>query len=405
MSAPRPRKRLLVVNHATTLGGASLSLEHILKSIDTSVFDISIYCRSDRPDFALHLESLGFDVIFGGSGPTPFAHFSGAEFPAVSLSAFANVARILRDCMNISRVLSKRYDLVIVNSMTLFWVGRLARRHGSRTAMFHRETFIRGRFGLRTRLIKHEILHGFDGVAYISEYERIAAGDFRASSSVISDKVDPSAYADIDRRQARRALGIPDGYYVLYLGGASRLKGPDTILRALELIDQKASLIFLGAESAQDMSREGSDRGSRLRFNADEYGMLLRRLAKSEKLQERVLFRAASADVNLYYLASDLVVFPSSRPHQARPIYEAGVAQRLLVLSDFPNTKEFARDGVNCVEFPPGDAAALARRVNDAVRHPGRVHELIRENRRLTLLNHNIANLRGEVEHFLRGVL
>jgi len=404
MSVPRPRKRLLVLNHATTLGGASLSLEHILKSIDTSEFDISVYCRSDRQDFALHLESLGFNVIYGGSGPTPFAHFSGAEFPAFSVSAIANVARILRDCVGISRVLSKRFDLVIVNSMTLFWVGRLARSYGSRTAMFHRETFIRGRFGLRTGLIRHELLHGFDGVAYISEFDRSAAGDFRAASTVISDKVDPSAYADIGRRQARRHLGIPDGYYVLHLGGASRLKGPDTILRALELIDQEVSLIFLGAESSQDMSREGSYRGSRLRSHADDYGKLLQRLANSATLKERVLFRAASSDVNLYYLASDLVVFPSSSPHQARPIYEAGAARRLILLSDFPNTKEFARDGVNCVEFPPGDASALARRVNEAVRDPRMMQGLIQENLRLTLLNHDVAKLSGEVDRFLRGV-
>lgn len=398
------RKRLLIVNHATSIGGASVSLEHILRSIDGTEWEVTVYCKSDRSDFADRLESLGYRVVRGGTAPTPFAHFSGSEFVGWSISAIANYVRILRDCVRIWRVLVRGFDLVLVNSMTLFWVGRIAGTLGIRAGCFHRETLVNGRWGLRTGLIKRELLHAFHGVAYISKFDQAQVGDSRRTSVVMTDKVDLGLYADVSRAEARRILGLPEGFLVLYLGGMGSLKGPDVILRAVAMMDPRISLIFMGASSLWDhvdvsLRRVGGN--SCERRYVDE----LRDIIESPLMRGRVLFRPGDDSVHLYYIASDLVVFPSSVPHQGRPVYESGAAKRVLVISDFDETKEFAQSGANCIEFPPGDSRTLADCVNAVFRNPSAFVELTDENWRRTNISHDLRTLPREVSEFLGGLM
>lgn len=379
-----------MISHSTKLGGASISLLHLLEAIDGDEFKISIYCRSDDPEFADRLEALGYHVIRGGSSPTPFAHFSGAEFPATSRSAMANLFRILRDSLRLCLVLTRGFDVVLANSMTLFWVGRIAGLFGCDTGLFHRETFVHGRWGFRAHAIKHELMHSFAGVAYISEFDRNQVGDDRPSSMVITDKVDLTLYASIGRSEARATLGLPERFTVLYLGGPSELKGARVLLRASEELESEIVVLMLGQRTdSETPSPEARNEGTN---------------ANTSVAKGRVIPRPHSNDVHLYYLASDIVVFPSTRPHQARPIYEAGAAKRLVVISDFPQTKEFAQDKVNCLEFPPGDARALAVVVNRVSRNPEEYRPLVRENWRRTARNHDLQVLSGEVERFLKGI-
>ena len=57
--------------------------------------------------------------------------------------------------------------------------------------------------------------------------------------------------------------------------------------------------------------------------------------------------------------AADLVVFPSTLPHFARPVIEAGAMAVPVVASRLGGVEELVEDGMTGILVPPGDPAAL----------------------------------------------
>jgi glycosyltransferase involved in cell wall biosynthesis len=65
-------------------------------------------------------------------------------------------------------------------------------------------------------------------------------------------------------------------------------------------------------------------------------------------------------DVEKLIAACDLVVFPSTTNHFARPIIEAGAMAKPVVASRFPILQELVKHGETGLLVPPGDVIALA---------------------------------------------
>jgi glycosyltransferase involved in cell wall biosynthesis len=95
------------------------------------------------------------------------------------------------------------------------------------------------------------------------------------------------------------------------------------------------------------------------------------------------------ADVAPLYVAADVVVFPATSPHQARPVLEAGAAAKPVVVADFPNNAEFLAHDVNGLTFPPGDSAALAVQLRRVLADRNLTQRLGHRNRAMTLARHD----------------
>jgi glycosyltransferase involved in cell wall biosynthesis len=66
------------------------------------------------------------------------------------------------------------------------------------------------------------------------------------------------------------------------------------------------------------------------------------------------------ADPERLMAAADVVVFPSTVPHSALPVIEAGAMAKPVVASRLGGVEELVEDGVTGILVPPGDPAALA---------------------------------------------
>jgi glycosyltransferase involved in cell wall biosynthesis len=134
---------------------------------------------------------------------------------------------------------------------------------------------------------------------------------------------------------------------LLYVGRIDARKGIDTALEALALLPDAATLRVVG----------GGDR---------EHLEELRALADRLGLGERVDFSGARAQAELpaIYAAADAVLFPVrwQEPWGLVPL-EAMGSGRPVVATGTGGSSEYLRDGVNCLLFSAGDAAALADRV------------------------------------------
>jgi len=208
------------------------------------------------------------------------------------------------------------------------------------TRIFRRRAWLSplGRFtGLETRLPT------FSGASVTAASEMIR-------ESVV--KTAPWRFSDIDivrmgveTRDFPLADPHPErwAWRLLYAGRVVPTKGVGTAIKALPL---------LPAETRLDVDGHG----------APEMIEELTALARSLGVAERVAFtrspRAALAD---RYRAADAVLFPSewAEPFGLVPL-EAMARGTPVVATGTGGSGEFLHDGVNCLLFPPGDAAALA---------------------------------------------
>ncbi|WP_170254253.1 glycosyltransferase family 4 protein [Nocardioides szechwanensis] len=163
------------------------------------------------------------------------------------------------------------------------------------------------------------------------------------------------------RKEARRELSIAENYFwVLFTGGNSRLKGFDTALRAIgrtRLSEIRLLAVGVGGDA---MTPNVKLRNWVADPRNAYYRLRVAALLKSRSVQERVVLLGPRNDMSVPYSASDVVIFPSSLAHQARPVYEAGSFGLPIVISDFPSAAEFVFPGSNGLLIPPRDAPKLA---------------------------------------------
>lgn len=159
-------------------------------------------------------------------------------------------------------------------------------------------------------------------------------------STVVYSGIDPADFPLVEPAACARGQWR---WQLLYVGRLDARKGVETLIRALRLLPEQASLDILG--------RGPQGYADRLRGLADELG-----------LHDRVRFGVAARD-QLYerYRAADTVVFPSEwdEPFGLVPV-EAMACGTPVVATGTGGSSEFLLDGINCLLCPPGDPVALA---------------------------------------------
>jgi glycosyltransferase involved in cell wall biosynthesis len=159
-------------------------------------------------------------------------------------------------------------------------------------------------------------------------------------ATVVYCGIDTRAFPIVDE------VRMGAGDRLLYVGRLDRRKGIDTAIRALAHLPATASL---------DVDGPGDD-VERRRLDA---------LVAELGLAGRVRFAtSARSELAARYRNADIFVFPSTweEPFGLVPV-EAMACGTPVIATRRGGSAEFLRDGENCLEFPAGDDAALARAV------------------------------------------
>jgi glycosyltransferase involved in cell wall biosynthesis len=133
---------------------------------------------------------------------------------------------------------------------------------------------------------------------------------------------------------------------LLYVGRIESRKGLHTLVRALALLPDEATLTVIG---------RGND-AERAAFDA-----VMAEVGVAGRVTVDAVDRSELRD---RYLAADVVVFPSEweEPFGLVPV-EAMACARPVVATGVGGSDAFLVDGANCVRFAPGDPSALAAAV------------------------------------------
>lgn len=389
-------KKVLIFHHYNSSVGAGLSLLHILQSLSRDKLEVTVCLPKIKGDLDLKVLNLGYKVIYSDA-VIPYMHFSGNHTLFLSRRHLQNCMIIKQSLEEIHRIIQEeKAEYVLVNSMTLFWIGKIAKKCGAKAICFHRETYRKGLFGVRTNYIKKELSRHFDVVAFLSNYDMRETPRGKAHYVRITDKVDVDKYALLEKKACRVEEKLPlNENLILYAGGMAKLKGAETIVKAMPFVKtQNTKLVFLQYQKREVVNFKDKIKndikillGKNLSFKIEKY-------IEKNNIEDRVIFRPATDEVEKYFVACDAVAFPSIDAHQARPAYEAGIAKRPFIITDFINTREFA-DKSNAWLFKRKNYRELASCIDEAL--SGKFVEKVDNNYKRSMKDNNLKNLSREL--------
>lgn len=395
-------KKILIFNHAGSIGGAGVSLIHIMRAIDKKKYEVTVVCPNHTDELKVLLENEGCNVLVSKTSPAIFASYNGGIKNVLSIPFFVNILRILKDKKNIENYIKEiNPDIVAVNSMTLCHIGKIAKRLNKETICFHRETYLKGLFGFRNMFIKNCFSKWFDKVAFISWNDLNETGNINSIKKVIYDRVDISSFNSISNVEARNTLSFKDDVkYILYLGGINELKGSHVMTAAMSYInDKNVKLVFVTNEDIKPYTfKNCTSLRAKLRYILGND--IMKKTFNDcdwNNLSDKLIFLKETDNPQLYFKACDVVVFPSTLPHQARPLYEAGISKIPMIITDFEQTKEFAQNGLTAITFENGNSVDLANKIKSVLSGNIDTDFLISNNYNQSQKNHSLDDLSVEI--------
>lgn len=343
-------RKIVIFHHFGGIGGAGVSLLQTVNLLKED-YEVEVYCPSNTDMYDLlrknNVKVEPYNFTLGS-----IHYYSGGPNIAsrTFLKSILNIFKHKKECID----LIKKTDgeIVIINSLTTSWLAKVIKKHTNKKVIcFVRETFPKNGNNIIYNCYRRILLRFCDKIFFISEYDRnvflrsleIEKGE------VIRNSVSNNLFSNINSKtEACRNLNVNDNSFnVLFVGGMSQLKGTEIIVKAMKGLPEDVHLVIAG-------------------YNKDHYDEYSKRIydyIEDNRLNERVKFIGVQENMVNAYSSCDVLVFPSIKPHQARPVFEAGAFKKPVIISDFPEVLEAVDDNSNGLVFIPGDVGDLREKL------------------------------------------
>ncbi|MDX9759999.1 MAG: glycosyltransferase family 4 protein [Bacteroidota bacterium] len=367
-------RRILYVHHGSGIGGAPLSLLYLIRGLDRARYHPTVLCLHESEAAALFRRD-GIETFVDASlhdfSHTNVLWYPWWQFPKLCLRAWQTLPTYVR-----ARRLLRggRFDAVHLNTSTLTAVGLAAKAAGVRVIWHVREPLQKGYFGIRRALIRRIIDRAADLVIPICRHD---AEQLIPSPRihVVYNFIDFSQFdATIDGGPLRAELGIaPTAPVVTMLGGINPIKGTlPFVTAAVEVLATVPEAVFLVAGPIPGDTFRNRVNGLRV-YRESVFSHI------PHDMKHAIRFLGIRGDIPALLAASDLLCFPSTVPHFARPVIEAGAMGRPVIASDLGGPRELVRHGETGLLVRPGDAPALAAAIRELLDDPARARALGRQ--------------------------
>lgn len=352
--------RVLYIHHGGGIGGAPLSLLYLLRQLDRSRYNPIVVTLKPGPIVDLY-RAEGIETHIA-TDISDFSHttlewYGGIELwrlPGKALRFWPSVVRTRR------LVEALNPDLVHLNSSTLAAAAIGSAMAGAPVVWHIREPITKGYVGLRRALLRRIIDRRAARVVAISRHDasRLIPSD---RIRVIHNFVDFTQFdRSLDGSVIRDEFGIPRGIpIVTMLGGVAPPKGTLTFVRAMthvrETIPNAIGLIVGPGLPKVESGVKGL---AKRILGTDIYG---RAVGRELDGNGNIILTGIRQDVPNILAATDVLAFPSSVPHFARPVIEAAAMAKPSVASDLGGPQELIVQEETGLLVPANDPAALAQ--------------------------------------------
>ena len=369
--------RILFVHSGKGIGGAPLTLLALIRAIDRSRFSPCVLCLYDSEAAEL-FRRHGIETRIA-KGIRHFAHTTGVWYPAQYLPMF--LYRLLLfpvSIWNSYRFLkANRFDVIHLSGSGLLAVAIAARMRKIPVLLHVLEHLHPGYLGMRRFVLARLLIRFSDVVVFICNAD---AQVFPPSSKihVIYDSINPDEFDPRRVSGSDRLLSaVPGGAHVVgMLGGISPIKGTlEFVEAAAQIVGQSPDTHFLilGVSPEKKTNSVFTRAVAFLRgwlSGERKYRARVFRVTEQESLKDKVHMIEPILDVPSIVKILDVLVFPSTTPHYARPLIEAGLMNKPVVASRLGGPDEIVVDGVNGFLVTPGSPGELSNRILILLKDP-----------------------------------
>lgn len=411
MCGNKTKKKILFVHQVGLRGGSGIMLNNILCSLDKSEFDLIVICPDG--DYISEFKKSGARVVVSERPIYQFSHYTGYHTSIFHPAFIGSAWGMWKDAKYWTEYIkSMDVDLVWLNALTLAPMVFSVNKAGVKVACMVQETAVKGWTGLRTKWLYSILSQRMDGVVFISQFDRERARCSSKFIEVIPNWVDLEEYdPSIDSSSARELLGIPqDARVILMMGGVAKIKGTLELISAVSRLKMRSKVILLVAGYTSAPSETNKKWYQRLKQRilglfAKNY--IEKVFSEIDRLgvKDTVRFIGMRDDVAQIYAASDILVFPATKPHQARPVLEAGAMKKPVVVPNFSSLAEFIRHDYNGLVYEAKSVQALADALDELLFDPDKATRLGINNFAQTCEIHNKVVNEKKVVDFLNKIL
>ncbi len=356
--------RVLYIHHGKGIGGAPLSLLYLIRGLDRTRYYPTVLCLYQTEVVDLFRRE-GIET-YVAKGIDDFSHTNVLWYNFLKLPKLLwRILKIPISIHNACRFFQHhKFDIVHLNTSTLFACAIAAKRAGLKVVWHIREPLQRGYLGFRRYCIRKLIYKHSDKIIPICHYDArqlIPTPKIHVVYNFVDfQKFDRTISGELFRKRFNIRS---DTKLVGMLGGVSKIKGTKEFVEAAKhAVERDGNVIFFVIGSYPQP--KGLFQHLRVLLNGEKkYYISILNFIQREHLQDRVIFTGVQQNVPEVMAALDILVFPSTVPHFARPIIEAGAMAKPVIASRLGGPDELVVDGITGILVPPGDPLRLAEAI------------------------------------------
>jgi glycosyltransferase involved in cell wall biosynthesis len=356
---------IIYIHHERAIGGAPLSLLFLLQKLNRDRYQPYVICLREGPAADLFRKN-GFEVKVV-PGPdlshTELVWFRWWQFPKFVLrliQSFFLFFKLRKEIFIRSKTNPK--TIVHLNSSTLV-IAALATKSLSIPLVWHiREPLAMGYFGIRRASLRMWIRILSDHIIAIchNDADQLGENIDKSKLSVIYNFVDFTQFDEkLSKGSIRKELSIDsDAWVILFLGGSAYVKGAYVLLRAIPRIFEnlRSAHVLIAGEITSDYQIEIKEIGANFR--------------------DRIHLLGSRSDVPLLLADCNVLLFPSTVPHFARPIIEAAAMGKPAIGSDLAGVRELIVRNETGLLIPPNDPLALSQAIIELAKNEAQAFRL-----------------------------
>ncbi|MFH1643565.1 MAG: glycosyltransferase family 4 protein [bacterium] len=381
------KKKILYIHHGKGIGGAPLSLLYLIENLDKQKYHPIVLFLHDSEVVELY-KSKGIEVV----GPINEYDFPHTKIWWLRWYHFPFFLKILFSTFKTYFFIAPFWlkkikpDLIHLNTSSLIAWGKAANKLKIPVIWHVREPLADGYFGIRKKIVQKCVAKYATKILPICKNDAkpwennlktdvvynavdltIFCPSFDYAQDERADRVDLNLFCPSTVRLTLRPLNkLGDNAErrsyptILFLGGLSKEKGTLLIFKVFEKLLEKlpnAKLIVAGyfKDSAHPEERSVSKEGRAgwdifLNFDKIKKKFPAQKFEKEvadvlQKIKNNVEFLGPIKNVPQIISESDVLVFPATVGHFARPIIEASCMAKPVVASNLPPLNELVING------------------------------------------------------------
>lgn len=400
----RGTMNILIIHHYPGLGGATLSCYDVAGALFEVGYHTVVSVPSGENEARRLAEKLKIEVVDNTPPVIQFTYHNGSSGIARCVLKYLKLQRYITKWEELIDII--RPDIVLLNSSVQWPMIKLFKRKGIKSILFVRETMRKNQLGMINKYIRKKFCQA-DGIAFLTKYDleqwRIPK---YVNQYIIPDSVNKDNYnMTRTKEESRKKLGLDiEKFYVLYVGGINSIKGAGEIVSAMEWLEEPFIETVILGNLAENLC-QCSFWKSLIQYKEVKYvKKVYRQIEAINKKEPRIHLKGLQRKMDDWLNACDVLVFPVGKVHQARPLYEAGLFQKPVILPDYENFRDNAGNMKNVLYYKKKDEKDLALKIQYLFYNKKSAEELGHANRIMAEKKHLSSEVNKEIVRLVNEI-